>query len=93
MVHKRLPGAYILPGNPGAQRTTRRTGITAHTGITGRPSSGPLSPPGSATSLSPGSQAQKVRMAISAGAASRSVISSSRRLSVIDTPAMSRDVQ
>ena len=36
---------------------------------------------------------QKVRMAISAGAASRPVISSSRRVRVIEQPAMSRDVQ
>jgi hypothetical protein len=36
---------------------------------------------------------QNVRMAISAGAASSPAISSSRRLSVIDTPAMSSDVQ
>jgi hypothetical protein len=36
---------------------------------------------------------QNVRMAISAGAASRPVISSSRRVRVIEQPAMSRDVQ
>ena len=36
---------------------------------------------------------QNVRMAISAGAASRPAISSSRRLSVIDAPAMSSEVQ
>jgi hypothetical protein len=44
-VHKRLPGAHILPGNPGAQRTNRRTGITARTGITGRPVIGAAEPP------------------------------------------------
>ena len=39
------------------------------------------------------SGSQNVRIAISAGAASRSAISSSRRLSVMDVPAMSSDVQ
>jgi len=36
---------------------------------------------------------QNVRMAISAGAASNSAISWSRRLNVMDVPAISRDVQ
>jgi NAD(P)-dependent dehydrogenase (short-subunit alcohol dehydrogenase family) len=36
---------------------------------------------------------QNVRMAISAGAASRVVISSSRRVRVMEQPAMSSDVQ
>ena len=40
-----------------------------------------------------GRSRQNVRIAISAGAASSSPISWSRRLRVIDTPAMSRDVQ
>ncbi len=32
MVHKLLPQAHILPGNPGAERTTERTGTIARTG-------------------------------------------------------------
>jgi hypothetical protein len=32
MVHKRLPQAHIIPGNPGAERTTGRAGTKARTG-------------------------------------------------------------
>jgi len=41
----------------------------------------------------PADRSQKVLIAISAGAASKPAISSSRRLSVIEVPAISSDVQ
>ena len=32
MVHKRLPQAYIFPADPGAERSTGRTGTMARIG-------------------------------------------------------------
>ena len=40
MVHKRLPQAHIIPGNPGAERTTGRAGTKARTGTIVHPPSG-----------------------------------------------------
>ena len=55
--------------------------------------SGPSLPPAEGTAALARAGRQKVRIAICAGAASNPSISGSRRLSVMDVPAMSSEVQ